>query len=144
LEVVKAVVPPLSGVKVQVISFNHPAFQVMVLPLTVAGRSLEPIRTDVPSPLIENDTLMVPKIPWLIVPDQVPANLAGPVMAGFCRGSLAVVVFSDFGFTDRFHFGAEDCCGAGVGLSGASTIGAGDRRAATQSNRITIRKPRGL
>jgi hypothetical protein len=51
---------------------------------------------------------------------------------------LVVVVASDFGLTDRFSFGAEDWCGAGVGLSGVSTIGAGARSAATQINIVSI------
>jgi hypothetical protein len=82
-EVTKALVPSLWGVNVQVISLNQPAFQVIVLPFTVAGFSLPDILTEVPSELIENDTFRLPSIPWLMVPDQFPANLAGPVIVVF-------------------------------------------------------------
>jgi hypothetical protein len=40
-----------------------------------------------------------------MLPDQLPANLAGPVDAGFWLDCLLVVVaVSDLGLAGRFHF----------------------------------------
>jgi hypothetical protein len=63
LEVTAALVPSLWGVSVHVTSLNQPAFQVMVLPLIVAGFSTPENLTEVPEALIEKDTLITPKSP---------------------------------------------------------------------------------
>jgi hypothetical protein len=77
----------------------------MVFPLIVAGFSAPENLTEVPAPLMENETLLIPISPRLMLPDQLPANLAGPVEAGFRRDSLLVVVaVSDLGFAGCFHF----------------------------------------
>jgi hypothetical protein len=119
------------------ISLNKPDFQVIVSPFTAAGRSPEAIFTELPFGLITNGTLTLPHIPWLIVPNQFPANLPGPKLAGVWADALSLPVARDFGLADFFHFGFDACSGAGVGFSGASTIGAGRRWTLDSSKRAT-------
>jgi hypothetical protein len=106
----------------------------MVLPLTVAGRSPAAIFTDVPSAFMERVTLTLPHIPWLIVPAQLPANRAGPEAVGAFGDSLSKVLV----FVLGFHLGFDACSGAGVGLSGVSTIGAGERWTVRKTTNITM------
>jgi len=132
------------GDSVQLISLNQPDFQVMLLPLTTAGFSPSFILTDVPSALMKKETSTTPWNGCGSRPDQLPENLAGPEMAGGLCCSLIVVVVCDVGFVERFSLGADVCCwgccaGAGVGLSGVSTIGAGDLSAARQSATARIK-----
>ena len=139
-EVTAAVEPP-DGVKVQAISLSQPALQVMVLPLMVAGWFVLPILTDVPSVPIANATLMLPNIPWLIIPDQFPAKRAAPVNAAVLADWLSVPEL--FVLAGCFHLGFDVWAGAGgsVGLSGVSTIGAGDRSVPRKTmNRVTMIK----
>jgi hypothetical protein len=82
-DVTSALVPSFCGVSVHVASLIQPAFQVMVLPLIVAGFSAPANLTEVPAPLMENEILVIPTSPRLILPDQLPENLAGPVEAAF-------------------------------------------------------------
>lgn len=91
--------------------------------------------TEVPVALITSEIAMSPRIPWLIVPVQVPANRAGPggprgegVGVDLVAGSEALTLGLDCVFR-----GAARTVGAGVGLSVDSFMGAGSRCAVTSN-----------